>query len=88
MPYVLGYGAVYSVVMTAFEYTGGSLRGPGNKAVELEEYDRKEHHRLNRRRPVEETIAHIGEGRGKFFFSPQSLHVASGAPTSTTCFIP
>jgi hypothetical protein len=31
---------------------------------EMDEYERKEQLRLARRRPIEETIAEIGEGRG------------------------
>ncbi len=65
MSRILGFGALFSVVMTTFEYTGGSLRGRA-KASEVEEYERKEFLRLNRRRPIEETIANIGEGRGKW----------------------
>ncbi|KAK3321532.1 hypothetical protein B0H66DRAFT_551995 [Apodospora peruviana] len=62
MPRVLGYGVLTAVVMSAFDYTGASLRG---KKVdpEMDEFERKEKLRLNRRRPIEETLAEIGEGR-------------------------
>lgn len=51
--------------MSAFEFTGGSLRGgPRNEVPEMDEYDRKEYLRKNRRRPMAETISEIGEGRG------------------------
>jgi hypothetical protein len=64
MPQILGIGAAFSIVLTAFEFTGGSLRG-GNKGIsDLEEYERKEFMRKNRRRPMSETIAELGEGRG------------------------
>ncbi|KAI0165201.1 NADH-ubiquinone oxidoreductase 213 kDa subunit [Hypoxylon sp. FL1284] len=65
IPQILGFGAAVSVIMTAFEYTGGSLRGgPRTEVPGMDEYDRKEYLRKNRRRPIEETIAEIGEGRG------------------------
>lgn len=66
MPRILGFGAIFSVVLTTFEYTGGSLRGAESRASYPDEYERKEFLRLNRRRPIEETIAQLGEGRGKF----------------------
>lgn len=65
MPLVLGYGAFTSVLLTAFEYTGGSLRGKKPEIEGMEEYERKEYILKNRRRPIEETVADIGEGRGK-----------------------
>jgi hypothetical protein len=64
MPYILGFGAATSILVTTFEYAGGHLRGQG-KATELEEFDRKEAMRLNRRRPIQETVAELGEGRGQ-----------------------
>ncbi|KAI0845032.1 hypothetical protein F5Y00DRAFT_265998 [Daldinia vernicosa] len=65
MPQILGFGAAFSIVMSAFEYTGGSLRGGSrNEVSSMDEYDRKEYLRKNRRRPIEETISNIGEGRG------------------------
>ncbi|KAF3067373.1 NADH-ubiquinone oxidoreductase 21.3 kDa subunit [Daldinia childiae] len=65
MPQILGFGAAFSIIMSAFEYTGGSLRGGSRAEVSsMDEYDRKEYLRKNRRRPIEETISEIGEGRG------------------------
>ncbi|KAI0122706.1 hypothetical protein F4814DRAFT_218612 [Daldinia grandis] len=65
MPQVLGFGAAFSIIMSAFEYTGGSLAGGSRAEVSsMDEYDRKEYLRKNRRRPIEETISQIGEGRG------------------------
>ncbi|KAI1756113.1 hypothetical protein F4782DRAFT_320751 [Xylaria castorea] len=64
MPRILGFGAAFSVVMTAFDFTGGSLRGKRTEVPEMDEYERKEYLRKNRRRPIEETIADVGEGRG------------------------
>ncbi|KAI1125238.1 hypothetical protein F5Y10DRAFT_279609 [Nemania abortiva] len=63
MPRIIGIGAAIAVVMTAFDYTGGSLRGT-REVQGMDEYERKEYLRKNRRRPIEETISHIGEGRG------------------------
>ncbi|KAK1753060.1 hypothetical protein QBC47DRAFT_305114 [Echria macrotheca] len=60
-PRIVGYGAVFSVVMSVAEYTGGSLKG--NRDPEVDEYERKQALRLNRRRPIEETLAEVGEGR-------------------------
>ncbi|KAK3689635.1 hypothetical protein B0T22DRAFT_374635 [Podospora appendiculata] len=62
MPPILGYGAFTAVAVTAFEYAGGSLAG-WKKDPEEDEYERKERLRMNRRRPVEETLAEVGEGR-------------------------
>ncbi|KAJ1325820.1 NADH-ubiquinone oxidoreductase subunit [Microdochium nivale] len=64
LPRVLGHGAVFSVVLTAFNYTGGTLQGYMRDEREHDEFARKEALRLNRRRPITETIADIGEGRG------------------------
>ncbi|KAK0725438.1 hypothetical protein B0H67DRAFT_598690 [Lasiosphaeris hirsuta] len=62
MPRVLGYGAFAAIVSSAFYYTGNSLMGRG-KDPELDNFERAERVRLNRRRPVEETLAEVGEGR-------------------------
>lgn len=62
-PAVLGFGLLTSVVLGAFEFTGGRLNGL-KKDPDLDEFERKEHLRKNRRIPIDETIAQIGEGRG------------------------
>lgn len=62
-PKVLGFGALSAVILSAFNYTGGSLKG-FKKDTEIDDFERKEALRLNRRRPVEETISQLGEGRG------------------------
>jgi hypothetical protein len=36
------------------------------KDPEQDEFERKEYLRKNRRRPIEETIAEVGEGRGVY----------------------
>lgn len=63
MPRILGYGAFTAVVLAAYDFTGNSLRGY-DRDPEVDEYERKEYLRKNRRRPIEETIAELGEGRG------------------------
>lgn len=63
MPAVLGYGLMCSVILGAFDYTGGALTGY-RKNAEVDEFERKQYLRQNRRRPVEETVEQLGEGRG------------------------
>lgn len=62
-PAILGYGILTAVVLGAYDYTGGTLRG-FKKDKDLDEFERKEALRKNRRRPIEETISELGEGRG------------------------
>lgn len=63
MPAVLGYGAGLAVLLGTFDYTGGRLTGY-ERDPNVDEYDRKEQLRKNRRRPIQETIQELGEGRG------------------------
>jgi len=53
-----------SVLMGVFDYTGGKLSGY-DKDPDVDEIDRKEALRKNRRRSIWETIQELGEGRGK-----------------------
>ncbi|KAL8674919.1 MAG: hypothetical protein Q9168_000723 [Polycauliona sp. 1 TL-2023] len=46
-----------------FDYTGGRMTGFARDA-EVDEYERKEQMRRNKRRPIEETLQELGEGRG------------------------
>ncbi|KAH6721324.1 hypothetical protein DL95DRAFT_393824 [Leptodontidium sp. 2 PMI_412] len=62
-PAVLGFGALTAVVLGAYDYTGGALTGY-RKDPEIDEFERKQALRKNRRRPIDETITEIGEGRG------------------------
>lgn len=62
----MGYGTALAAILGAFTYTGGALHG-GLRDGTIDEVSRKEHMRKNRRRPVEETVHHLGEGRGKSF---------------------
>lgn len=64
MPAVLGIGAGLAVVQGVFDYTGGMLSGY-EKDPNVDEYERKEQLRKNRRRPIQETLDQLGEGRGR-----------------------
>lgn len=64
-PAVFGFGTLCAVVLGAYDYTGGALTGY-KKDPEIDEFERKEQLRKNRRRPIEETITELGEGRGTF----------------------
>ncbi len=63
---VLGMGALCATVLGTADYTGG-FRG-FKKDHEIDDFERKQYLRKNRRRPIEETIAEVGEGRGKSSF--------------------
>ncbi|KAI9707309.1 MAG: hypothetical protein M1836_000269 [Candelina mexicana] len=63
IPAVLGYGAGLAVLLGTFDYTGGVLTGY-TRDPEVDEFERKEQLRKNRRRPISETVAELGEGRG------------------------
>jgi hypothetical protein len=63
LPSVLGFGAGLSILLSTFEYTGGSLTGYA-KDPDVDEFERKEQLRKNKRRPIQETIDELGEGRG------------------------
>lgn len=59
----MGYGAALSIVLAAFTYTGGKLTGY-ERDPDVDEVSRKEFLRKNRRRPVDEIVNELGEGRG------------------------
>lgn len=63
MPAVLGYGSGLAIVAFAHDYTKTSFSGQKNDPT-VDEYERKMMMRKNRTRPIEETIAELGEGRG------------------------
>jgi hypothetical protein len=65
MPVVVGCGAGLAVFLSAFEFTGGRLDGYYNRSEE-DSFERRERMLKTRRRPLEETIADVGEGRGKW----------------------
>jgi len=49
--------------MGVFDYTGGKFSGFDREA-NVDEYERKEELRKNKRRPIQETLQELGEGRG------------------------
>lgn len=63
-PAVLGFGAGLAIVQGVFDYTGGKFSGY-DKDPNVDEYERKEALRMNRRRPIQETLEELGEGRGE-----------------------
>ena len=63
-PAVIGYGSALAVVLGAFNYAGGKLTGYEIDS-NVDEVARKEYLRKNRRRPLEETVEQLGEGRGE-----------------------
>jgi hypothetical protein len=60
---MLGSGTALSVLMSTFNYTKG-FRPPQHDSEE-DEYERRARIKRNRRRPIEETISELGEGRGE-----------------------
>merc|ERR1719284_1482006 len=62
-PAVFGYGAALGIILSAFTYTGGKLTGY-EKDPTVDEVSRKEFLRKNRRRPVDQIVNELGEGRG------------------------
>lgn len=64
IPYMLGAGACFGTAMAAFRYTNG-LSGFRQIETDEDEVERKEMLRKMRRRPLQETIEQLGEGRGE-----------------------
>ncbi|MCJ1224148.1 hypothetical protein MMC12_000792 [Toensbergia leucococca] len=64
-PAVLGYGAGLAVLLGTYDYTGGKLTGYERDST-VDEYERKEQLRKNWRRPIQETLEEVGEGRGVY----------------------
>jgi len=62
-PAFFGYGTGLAVLLYAFDYTGGRWAGY-TRDLDVDEVERKEFIRKNRRRPITETIYELGEGRG------------------------
>jgi len=62
LPAVLGLGAMTSIVLGVFDYTGGKFSGYDRD--EGDEFERKQHLRKDRRKPITETLEELGEGRG------------------------
>lgn len=64
MPAFLGYGAGLAILVGTFDYCGNSL-GSALQITPPDHLDHREALRANRRRDVHESIAELGEGRGK-----------------------
>ncbi|TVY49210.1 NADH-ubiquinone oxidoreductase 21.3 kDa subunit [Lachnellula occidentalis] len=62
-PSVMGFGAMTAVIMGTYDYTGAALTGY-KKDKEVDEFERKQFLRKNRRVPIEQTVGELGEGRG------------------------
>jgi hypothetical protein len=63
---MLGAGAAFSTVLTAYRYTNG-LRGVGDIRDQVDddgEVERRAELKKVRRRPLSETLQQLGEGRG------------------------
>lgn len=60
---VIGYGALAAGVMGVFDATGGRLTGYKTPS-DMDEFEKKQYLRANRRRPIQQTIDELGEGRG------------------------
>jgi hypothetical protein len=63
---MLGAGAAFSTVLTAYRYTSG-IRGIGDIRDQIDddgEVERREELKKVRRRPLSETLEQLGEGRG------------------------
>lgn len=65
-PMTLGLGAGLAVIQGVFDYTGGKFSGY-DKDPNVNEYERKEELRRNKRRPIQETLLELGEGRGETY---------------------
>lgn len=65
-PMVLGGAAVVGISMAAWRYTHG-LQGYAIKEDDEDEVARKEEMRKMRRRPIQETLEQLGEGRGMIY---------------------
>ncbi|KAJ2901818.1 hypothetical protein MKZ38_001356 [Zalerion maritima] len=63
MPKVFGFGLSFAAILGAADYTGG-LVGHNRINHNADEYEEKERMRRTRRRPIEETLEFVGEGRG------------------------
>ena len=71
---MLGAGVATGTVMAAVATTKG-IRGDGNTEEYVEdEVERRENLKKLRRRPIQETIDQLGEGRGEIAFSHDTSH--------------
>lgn len=64
MPIVMALGGFCAAVQSTFYFTGNRL--DGYQSEHEDEFEHKEIIRRTTRVPIEQTVAEIGEGRGKF----------------------
>jgi hypothetical protein len=62
-PAFFGYGTGLAALLFALDYSGAKF-GTTRRDLSVDEVERKEFIRKNRRRPITETIQELGEGRG------------------------
>lgn len=63
IPAIVGFGVGLSTILATFHYTGHSIAG-ARKDPDVDQVEKVEQYRRNWRHPSEETVAHLGEGRG------------------------
>ncbi|KAK7521458.1 uncharacterized protein IWZ02DRAFT_430377 [Phyllosticta citriasiana] len=63
IPAMVGFGVGLSTILATFHYTGHTWGGV-RKDPDVDHVERVEQYRRNWRHPSEETVAHLGEGRG------------------------
>jgi hypothetical protein len=76
MPATLGYGTGLAIISFVVDYTQTSFSGQKGDPT-VDEVDRKTFLRKNRRRPIEETIAELGEGRGEIAFPLNAIYFSN-----------
>lgn len=60
---MLAGGAATALTLGVFDLAGGAINGY-KQPQEIDEFEYKQKLRANKRRPIQETIDEIGEGRG------------------------
>ena len=75
-PATVGYGAGAAIFLGFFEFTGATLQGLGLGPAREDDYGSKEWMRKNRRRPIQETLDELGEGRGEYSAREDDMEVS------------
>lgn len=75
MPATVGGGFALSVAMAVASYTGRSVFESASDEPQHDRIAYKEEAKTRYRRPVNETINELGEGRGKMIVKPRALTV-------------
>jgi hypothetical protein len=87
MPSVLGSGILLGVALAGAQYTGGAVFSQRPDPYE-DKFATKEEVRRRFRRPVNELINEIGEGRGKYFLFGLSARLFWGGKEAACPFLP